>query len=763
MPSMKRRHFLQFSGSALAALGLSQTNFLRQANHYGSALAQSTPRKLALLVGINQYPDQYVSSLSGCLNDVEMQYQLLVNRFGFKPSDVLMVTDDSALQPTRANILEAFEEHLIKQAKPGDVVVFHYSGHGSLVNDPSPIRVAQCGQGYAAGLNGTLVPRDVEFGSEGSDIVVPDIMGRSLFLLTERINTDSVTLVLDSCFSGAGTRGNARVRSATSSRLTSRDGVSLVASAEELEQQQRWMQDLELDEAEFQQRRSQGIAKGVALGSASCDQEAYELPYDNGKVAGAFTYLLTSYLWQTPAPKSASDVKVDLVRSTQVAVARSRREEQVPIFEQAPSSNNLAQPFYFVDALAPFADAVVKSVTGDQVELWLGGVSYQNLETVRKGTVYTLVAPNTDLGEIVVESRSGLLAYGNLSGTAAALTPGMLLREKLLAIPTPTLRIGVDASLAAEQAAAEAALQTVLQPAGRSDQALITVLPVNQQSNLEFVLARTTEAVRSQLRQPAPSVGLPPLGTVALYSDDLTSFVPNTAGAVNESATAAVNRMEQQLRRLLVIRTLQSLTGMASDLQVSGEIFTTSGQGPVVALVSRGSQGRSQPQAAGYTYQTGEVFEITLQNAEPSEVYLSALAIDSAGEIIVLHPAGFDDPDAAALVEGSSSLTVPRQQDGIRLRFAEAGLLEIITIVSQKPLRGLLQALKAIAENPSRGSQGPVGFDEGNPLALIDTLLGDIDDISRSVSVEPTAVSESDTAVDSGAIAAFSTVIEIVD
>ncbi|MGB5972989.1 MAG: caspase family protein, partial [Nodosilinea sp.] len=648
MPSMKRRHFLQFSGSALAALGLSQTNFLRQANHYGSALAQSTPRKLALLVGIDQYPDQYVSSLSGCLNDAEMQYPLLVNRFGFKPSDVLMVTDDSALQPTRANILEAFEEHLIKQAKPGDVVVFHYSGHGSLVNDPSPIRVAQCGQGYAAGLNGTLVPRDVEFGSEGSDIVVPDIMGRSLFLLTERINTDSVTLVLDSCFSGAGTRGNARVRSATSSRLTSRDGVSLVASAEELEQQQRWMQDLELDEAEFQQRRSQGIAKGVALGSASCDQEAYELPYDNGKVAGAFTYLLTSYLWQTPAPKSASDVKVDLVRSTQVAVARSRREEQVPIFEQAPSSNNLAQPFYFVDALAPFADAVVKSVTGDQVELWLGGVSYQNLETVRKGTVYTLVAPNTDLGEIVVESRSGLLAYGNLSGTAAALTPGMLLREKLLAIPTPTLRIGVDASLAAEQAAAEAALQTVLQPAGRSDQALITVLPVNQQSNLEFVLARTTEAVRSQLRQPAPSVALPPLGTVALYSDDLTSFVPNTAGAVNESATAAVNRMEQQLRRLLVIRTLQSLTGMASDLQVSGEIFTTSGQGPVVALVSRGSQGRSQPQAAGYTYQTGEVFEITLQNAEPSEVYLSALAIDSAGEIIVLHPAGFDDPDAAA-------------------------------------------------------------------------------------------------------------------
>lgn len=43
-----RHHFLQFAGSTLATLGLSQLN-IKQAESYGKVLAQSTPRKLALM------------------------------------------------------------------------------------------------------------------------------------------------------------------------------------------------------------------------------------------------------------------------------------------------------------------------------------------------------------------------------------------------------------------------------------------------------------------------------------------------------------------------------------------------------------------------------------------------------------------------------------------------------------------------------------------------------------------------------------------
>jgi len=118
-----RRHFLQATGATLAALGWSQLEVMRQGDRYGRAWAQSTPRKLALLVGINDYPlESQFAPLNGCVNDVELQYHLLVHRFGFNPADIVKLTD---AQATRDGLLTAFEEHLIKQAKPGDVVVFH--------------------------------------------------------------------------------------------------------------------------------------------------------------------------------------------------------------------------------------------------------------------------------------------------------------------------------------------------------------------------------------------------------------------------------------------------------------------------------------------------------------------------------------------------------------------------------------------------------------------------------------------------------------
>lgn len=52
MTRITRRHLLQSASSALAALGINQLLFQQQAQRYGQALAQSTSRKLALLVGI---------------------------------------------------------------------------------------------------------------------------------------------------------------------------------------------------------------------------------------------------------------------------------------------------------------------------------------------------------------------------------------------------------------------------------------------------------------------------------------------------------------------------------------------------------------------------------------------------------------------------------------------------------------------------------------------------------------------------------------
>ncbi|MBW4653734.1 MAG: caspase family protein [Kaiparowitsia implicata GSE-PSE-MK54-09C] len=770
---MKRRHFLQAAGSSLAAIGLSQTNFLRQANHYGKALAQGTPRKLALLVGVNQYPGPSVPELYGCLNDVNMQYELLKHRFGFKEADILRVTDDSGILPTRANILQAFEEHLIQQVKPGDIVVFHYSGHGSRVEDPQPITVAQCGGADEYGRNGTLVTRDAgRVRTQGqNEIEVADIMGRTLFLLSQRLDTDNVTLVLDSCHSGAGTRGNARVRSATSARISGNPDVVLKPIPDEIEQQERWMKDLSLDEVEFHRRRSLGIAKGVALGSASCDQEAWEMPFDNGESSGIFTYLLTSYLWQVPGAEAASTTQVNLVRSTRITAATESRQPQVPIFEAAPDSNSLGQPLYFTSSLAPFADAVVRTVTDSQIEFWLGGLSPQTLKTARVGTVYSLIDPATGntLGDVELESRNGLLAYGKLTeGQTTSVKPGLLLREKVAALAVPSLRIGIDSSLSTERVVAETALNAALgTTTTTSGQAVnrITVLPVDQQADVEFVLARTSETMQADLRT-AGATSPPPIGSVGLYAADLSVLVPNTAGPVNESASAAVNRLRPRFRALLVARALQQLAGTPTSLRVGGEIFSTSGQGPTVPIAGEAAQGdlsRLRTQVTTATYPSGDVIQLRVNNEEATDVYLSCLVIDSQGNTIALYPNTWNAPDEAARIDANETLVVPRPEDGFQFRLRDTGFVEVLTIVSRQPLRGILRNLQAIAQG--RGdTRGPVGFTEGNPLSLIDDLLSDVDGMSRSSgSVEVEMVSTEDTAVAPDAIAAFSTVIEIVE
>ncbi|MFN5862977.1 MAG: caspase family protein, partial [Pseudanabaena sp.] len=170
--SHDRRQFLKFSSSFLATLGISALPIWQQSDRYATALSSTKGRKLALLVGINKYPIPSYADLNGCTYDVELQKALLVNRFGFNPNDVLTLTNDTSQKPTRQNILTAFEEHLIKQAQPDDVVVFHFSGHGDRVTDPDPIRAAN---GATIDLNTSFVTYDPRESS--------GIMGRSLFLL----------------------------------------------------------------------------------------------------------------------------------------------------------------------------------------------------------------------------------------------------------------------------------------------------------------------------------------------------------------------------------------------------------------------------------------------------------------------------------------------------------------------------------------------------------------------------------------------------
>lgn len=409
MTGISRRHFLQFAGSTLATLGLSQLNIQQQADRYGKVLAQSTPRKLALLVGINQYPSE---PLRGCVNDMELQRHLLIHRFGFNPKDIYTLTDEKA---TRQGILEAFEEHLIKQAKPGDVVVYHYSGHGSRVFDPDPIVVEP---GSNGGLNGTLVP--VNYGSidglpqQGG--VVEDIMGHTLFLLMLALKSENFTAVLDSCYSGAAIRDGLRVRARNNKEK------KVQVSPTEKSYQDQWLSRLKLSREDFVKLYRTGVAKGVVLAATNPEQTAMDIRF-NGFYVGTFTYLLTQYLWQqTSTPEKAIAYAVENV---------PKDFNQTPRYEVKVNSGYERQPIYLSNPTSPAADAVVTSVKGNQVKLWLGGVNPAVIKAVEKGTVFTSIdAKGGSSGRVTLQSRDSSNRLIGIATVEGVVQQGTLLKAE---------------------------------------------------------------------------------------------------------------------------------------------------------------------------------------------------------------------------------------------------------------------------------------------------------------------------------------------
>src|SRR4051794_8906428 len=86
--------------------------------------------KRAVLIGINRYA-RPGSDLRGCVNDVRGMQLLLTELYGFADADLTLLLDEQA---TKAAMQTAITD-LVATGEPGDVLLLHYSGHGSHVPD----------------------------------------------------------------------------------------------------------------------------------------------------------------------------------------------------------------------------------------------------------------------------------------------------------------------------------------------------------------------------------------------------------------------------------------------------------------------------------------------------------------------------------------------------------------------------------------------------------------------------------------------------
>ena len=152
---------------------------------------QQAARRIGILVGVGSYRNPEIPTLKAPPHDADLMAEVLTSPqgYGFSPEDVFVLKNERA---TLAEFLKVFEEQLIRKARPQDIGLFYFSGHGSQVCD-------QNGDEQNDGKDETLLFHDAT--KEGGFLV-----DDRLAVLLDRVPAEHMVIILDACHSGTGTR-----------------------------------------------------------------------------------------------------------------------------------------------------------------------------------------------------------------------------------------------------------------------------------------------------------------------------------------------------------------------------------------------------------------------------------------------------------------------------------------------------------------------------------------------------------------------------
>jgi hypothetical protein len=767
---LKRRAFLQQAGLLLAGLGLSETGLSLLTNRYQQALAQPTRRKLALLVGINQYPESvcdYISkgsALSGCLTDVELQQELLVHRFGFQPNDILTLTDEAA---TRQGIEDAFFQHLVQQAKPDDVVLFHFSGLGSQIQ----VEGAATHQRSLVPIDGFLPTADAP--------IIHDLPEETLLLLLQSLPSAQVITVLDTCYTSVGRnlQGNLRIRSRPNMPIGSLDDAAIAL-------QDQLVHTRSAAKLNLSPRAEQ--LPGMVLQASSANHVATEVQW-NGFSAGLFTYALTQQLWwSTPA----TTLHISFNRAAGI-VKQAAGTEQQPVLNGEKSQKilpTLIQP-------QVNADGVIRAIDEEgKASLWLAGLPATVLENAG-ASLFTVVGeakverakPESEEPQepairlLQVRSRDGLIvkAKGLPSDASGSLQAGQLVQEAVRILPRNIgLTIALDPSLKrierVDATSAFAAIPRVSsvvageQPAdflfGKTQPPILSAaLPPDHLPSSPTEAMQDVPPVPESPAHPAKnSYGLFYLGREA---------IANTVSQEVEAVKTSVNRMSAQLKTLLAIKLLRLTQNQGSSrLGVRAALETIVPQERLVLQQETVRAPGTAPTSKVMTLllaegspvlAAGSQIQYRLQNYSNYPVYFVLIGLDTNGNAVSFYPAGGvtsagGSPMRPAIAPGETRV-IPQVNSANWVVQPSLGLMETHLIFSRAPFTQTSQVLEA--EMRSKVDMRPVAA-LLNPLEVAQAILQDLHQAS-SASV-PSDIPTDSYALDVNAWATLSFLYQVV-
>ena len=679
---MKRRNFLQRVGGLLAALGLAETEWLSLGNSYYQALAQSSQRRLALLIGINQYPQ--IPVLGGCVTDVELQTELLINRCGFAASDILTLTDKQA---GKDFIKAAFSEHLGKQVKSGDVVIFHFSGYGTRVNS---------GMGI---LQNAIIPVDENnfLGTTSSNYLLEE----NLLRLLRSLPTNRVTAVLDTSYYHVDELKPMGLRMRTRPELS-----TAILSKEELEFL--W---------QFKSQKLPVNKPLIIQATSEANQQAGEFLFSNWS-AGLLTYALTQYLWETIPAKT---ITVFLSGVTTSIYRLGGKQQPGLLNELKESHNALIIDYLPINNLRGIGAVQAIEENGKLVKLWLGGLPPQVLANYGVNSCLTL---ETGV-ELLIKSRSGLIATAELINQGIDSLPqvGQMVQEIIRVLPR-NIHVNV-------------ALDQGLERIERVD-ATSVFSGINRIANIAAV-EETADYVFGKVAQVPSRYGLFCLGG---------ELIINTIGEVGEAVKVAVQRLKPKFSTLLASKVWQLTENKGSSrLPVRATLEIVNNVLPRVFMV-RDTLGTASIdntlQTPGYeeiampTIPVGSRWQYKIENLSDRPIYLILVGLNNYQDAFAFYPwevfLQTDIPPTKpqlieVLIPPGKTVKIPENHPiagwllPTRYTFCEHQI-----ILSTAPFKETLTAL-AIAKYPTTDQQAisPIV----NPLEVAQAILQDLHNASN--------------------------------
>ncbi|MGQ4646801.1 caspase family protein [Lyngbya aestuarii] len=775
---LDRRTFLQKAGLGLAGLGMSETVLsllgdqslaVPMLDRYFQVLAQPGARKLALLVGINQYPR--IAALGGCITDVELQRELLIHRFGVNPSDILVLTDNQA---TRENIETTFVEHLTKQAKAGDVVLFHFSGYGSRVKVNQESQTDQ-----SILLQNSLVPADGIVPTKGTPIG-NDLLEETLILLMRSLATDHITAVLDTSYTRAVNilQGNLRVRSCP-------NPAAERPSSGELAFQEQILRNLKDQGRQVSPSESLTQVPGLVLAAAGPSQLATEAQW-NGFSAGLFTYALTQHLWQA---SPATTIRVSLSR-TAGTVNQLAGKEQQPRLSGKTSQQKPLLAYYLPPDPNIGADGVVTAIedNGKAAQIWLAGLPATVLEYYGTNSLLQLVGslggdlsssgqnklkasdsqveksdhlPSAEQAltpdqpiRLQVRFKEGLIAKARIVGTNVAenyqLQVGQLVQEVIRVLPRNLgLTIALDSLLErierVDATSAFASIPSVSSVVGAGEQPAdylfgkISKTPMIKVASPAVTGSEMSEGLTNNAGAHTGGYGL-----FYLARDP----IPNTAGEAGEAVKSAASRLTPKLKTLRAAKLLRLTANEGSSrlgIRASLERVETQPQTLMQRETLRvsklpnflknkrieGDLVLSAAESSIPKLPIGSRIQYRLENYSDYPVYFIFLGVDTNTNAIALYKIRETSnmPLQDAVIQPGESLTIPQPAASFNWVVpGPAGLVELQLICSRAPFKKAITTLEAAGRPKGEGERIDDLF---NPLEVAQGVLQDLHNASN--------------------------------